>query len=115
MQNTEQTQLSTRHSLAKVDKSQYTKEEWKLVREQRRLEKAQKSVETVESLPQKSAGNKRYVLCLKHGTKYSANYVNKLYNMVKRHCTLDYEFVCLTDDSAGIDENVKILPMGSPV
>jgi len=97
--------------MAKLDKRQYTKEEWKIVREQRRLEKAQKSAETPQNLPHQSVENKNYVLCLKHGTKYGADYVNKLYNMVKRHCTLDYEFVCLTDDSKNIDENIKILPL----
>ena len=55
--------------------------------------------------------DKYYVLCLKHGTKYSADYVNKLYNMVMRNCTLDVEFVCLTEDSASINENIKILPL----
>ena len=111
VQSTVLTQLSTRHSLAKVDKSQYTKEEWKIIKEQRRLEKAQKSVEIPEKLPQKSVEEKNYVLCLKHGTKYSADYVNKLYNMVKRHCTIDYEFVCLTDDARGINKDVTILPL----
>ena len=97
--------------MAKIDKSQYTKEEWKVIKEQRQLEKAQKSVENTLNLPQESVDNKYYVLCLKHGTKYSAEYVNKLYNMVARHCTLDYEFVCLTDDSKGIDPRVKILKL----
>lgn len=55
--------------------------------------------------------DKYYVLCLKHGTKYSADYVNRLYNMVKRHCTLDIEFVCLTDDRQGINPNIMILPL----
>ena len=97
--------------MAKIDKSQYSKEQWKLIKEQRRLEKAQKSVETIQILPQKSVEEKNYVLCLKHGTKYRADYVNKLYNMVKRHCTLDYEFVCLTDDSKGINKDITILPL----
>lgn len=55
--------------------------------------------------------DKYYVLCLKHGAKYSADYVNKLYSMVQRHCTLDIEFVCLTDDPQGIHEDIKILPL----
>ena len=55
--------------------------------------------------------DKYYVLCLKHGTKYSADYVNKLYNMVMRNCTLDIEFICLTEDPSGINPNVKILPL----
>lgn len=64
-----------------------------------------------QNLPQENAREKNYVLCLKHGTTYRANYVNKLYNMVKRHCTLDYEFVCLTDDARDINNNITILPL----
>ena len=75
------------------------------------LEKAQKSVETSAILPQENAEEKYYVLCLKHGTKYSAEYVNVLYSMVKRHCTLDFEMVCLTDDPQDIDPNIKIVPL----
>lgn len=75
------------------------------------LEKAQKSVEVVQNLPPKSVENKYYVLCLKHGTKYSSDYVNKLYNMVMRNCTLDIEFVCLTEDDTGINQNITILPL----
>jgi len=75
------------------------------------LEKAQKSVETSVILPQENVEDKYYVLCLKHGTKYSAEYVNRLYNMVKRNCTLDFEMVCLTDDKTDIDTNIKILTL----
>jgi hypothetical protein len=97
--------------MAKIDKSQYSKEEWRRIKEQRRQEKQQKTLsEAVVSAPP-SSENKYYLLCLKHGTKYSADYVNKLYNMVERNCTLDYEFVCLTDDSRGIDPRVKIIPL----
>lgn len=53
----------------------------------------------------------RYVICMKWGTKYGAEYVNRLYNMVKRHLTLDFQMVCLTDDSTGIDDNVKCYPI----
>lgn len=75
------------------------------------LEKTQKSAEPVEVLPQKRVESKYYVLCLKHGTKYSSDYVNTLYSMVKRHCTLDIEMVCLTDDGRGVDSNITILPL----
>ena len=100
--------------MAKLDKSQYSKEEWRQIREQRRLEKEQKQQDNAFALsnhqtPESSKAKKYHVLCLKHGTKYDASYVNKLYNMVQRNCTLDYEFVCLTDDSKGIDPRVKIL------
>jgi hypothetical protein len=54
---------------------------------------------------------KRYVLCLKYGSKYSSEYVNKLYSMVSRHLSLDHEFVCLTEDSSGINTEIRILPL----
>jgi len=94
--------------MAKVDKSQYTKEEWLAIKAERREAKASKHV---SKLPQDY-----YVLCLKHGTKYSSDYVNKLYNMIKRNCTLDYKFACLTDDPLDLDPNIQILdlPKGLP-
>ena len=54
---------------------------------------------------------KRYILCLKHGNKYPSYYVNKLYNMCKRHCNLKFEFVCLTDDPKDIDRHIKIIKL----
>lgn len=54
---------------------------------------------------------KNYVVCLKWGNKYSPEYVNRLYNMVSRNCTIPFEFVCVTENSKGITENVKILPL----
>ena len=50
----------------------------------------------------------RYVCCLKYGNKYSADYVNKLYNMVKQNLTIDYEFVCFTENAEGIDKDIRI-------
>ena len=54
---------------------------------------------------------KRYVVCLKYGDKYSSEYVNKLYHMVKRNLTLDYEFVCFTEDATDIDPDIRIEPI----
>lgn len=51
------------------------------------------------------------VLCIKWGTKYGPDYVNKLYSMVSRHLTLPFRFVCLTDDGAGIDPRVEVKPI----
>jgi hypothetical protein len=44
------------------------------------------------------------VLCVKFGNKYGDNYVEKLRNMVSRHLTLPYEFVCLTDSKHPIED-----------
>lgn len=52
-----------------------------------------------------------YVVCLKWGTKYSADYVNKLYNMVQRNLTLDHEFVCFTEDSRELDKSIRVEPL----
>ena len=53
----------------------------------------------------------RYVICMKWGDKYGSEYVNRLYNMVSRHLTLDFQMVCLTDDSTGIDLAVQCYPI----
>ena len=53
------------------------------------------------------------MVCLKWGTKYSAEYVNKLYNMVKRNLTINYEFVCFTEDKKGIDPTIRVEPLPS--
>jgi len=89
--------------LAKIDKSQYTKDEWRIIREQRRLDKQKRVLANVP--------NQVYVLCLKHGTKYSYDYVNKLYAMVKKNLTIPFQMVCLTEDSKGIHKDVMILPL----
>jgi hypothetical protein len=51
------------------------------------------------------------VICIKWGTRYGADYVNKLYHMVRRNITRDFRFVCLTDDSSGVEPTVEILPI----
>lgn len=99
--------------MAKIDKSRFSKEEWHSIREQRRKEKeiSQPLLNDKPLDPVPVHEDKRYILCLKHGEKYSADYVNRLYNMVQRNCTLDFEFVCLTDNAKDINSNIKILPL----
>jgi hypothetical protein len=43
------------------------------------------------------------VLCVRFGTLYGRDYVEKLRNMVSRHLTIPYEFACLTDDQHPIE------------
>lgn len=99
--------------MAKIDKSQYSKEEWHRIKEQRRLDKLAKRQAPVVSPVPISSEEKNYILCLKHGTKYSHKYVNTLYNMVKRNCTLDFEFVCLTEDPKNLNPNIIVIPLPS--
>ena len=52
-----------------------------------------------------------WIVCLKHGEKYNFDYVNRLYNMCKRHCSLNFNFACLTENPSGINPNINILPL----
>ena len=112
--------------MAKLDKSQYTKEQWKIVRDKRRQEKKEKALAQERIVEEKKRTEEwqrlygetiiektpqNYVMCLKHGSKYSHKYVNTLYSMVKRNLTIPHKFVCLTDDPKGIDKDIKILPL----
>lgn len=87
---------------------QSMKVESKAERKARKLSERQNKL--AQSVPVSSSSN-RYVACLKWGTKYSPEYVNRLYNMVQRNLTLDYEFVCFTDSSQGIDKNIRVEPL----
>ena len=53
----------------------------------------------------------RVVLCMKWGTKYGPEYVNRLYGMVSRHLRGPFRFVCLTDNSMGVNPDVDCLPL----
>ena len=52
-----------------------------------------------------------YIACLKWGSKYTHQYVNTLYSMVQRHCTVKHEFVCFTDNPKGINKKIRIEPL----
>ncbi|MFY8085505.1 MAG: glycosyltransferase [Rubrivivax sp.] len=56
---------------------------------------------------------RRIVLCMKWGTKYGPEYVNRLYAMVARHLRGAFDFVCLTDDQRGVRQEVRCLPIPS--
>lgn len=62
-------------------------------------------------MTQDKADPARVVLCMKWGTKYGPEYVNRLYGMVNRHLRGDFRFVCLTDSSDGIRAEVECLPI----
>lgn len=57
------------------------------------------------------ASVQRNVICMKWGSKFDASYVNRLYAMVQRNLHLPHRFVCLTDDTSGIDAGVETLPL----
>ena len=56
------------------------------------------------------------VCCVKWGTKYPPLYVNRLRNMVARHLSHAHEFVCLTEDPAGLATDIRTLALpGGPI
>ncbi len=56
------------------------------------------------------------IVCMKWGNKYGPEYVNRMYNMIKRNITRPFRLVCYTDSSKGIIPEVEIhkLPPFSP-
>lgn len=94
--------------MAKLNKDGLTKEQVRLLMEERRFEK-QLAAKPVDQNQVDEGGY--YILCLKHGQKYNAEYVNRLYKMVKRNCTLPFTFVCLTEDPAHLHKDIKVLAL----
>lgn len=62
-------------------------------------------------MPEPTGAAQRHILCMKWGTKYGPEYVNRLYAMVRRHLSGDFNFVCLTDNASGIRPEVQCLPI----
>jgi len=54
------------------------------------------------------------VFCIKSGTKYSADYANRLRRMVARNLTLPHSFHCFTDDPSGLDAEISAHPLTPP-
>jgi tetratricopeptide (TPR) repeat protein len=51
------------------------------------------------------------IVCVKAGTKYGADYVNRLASMVQRNSSTPLHFVCFTDDPRGLDASVEPQPL----
>lgn len=49
------------------------------------------------------------IYCFKWGSKYGPEYVNRLYNSLKRHLHVPFTFHCITDISQGINKDVQII------
>jgi hypothetical protein len=44
-------------------------------------------------------------------SSYSPDTVNTLQRMVRRHLRLEHRFVCVTDDPAGLDPTIEVVPL----
>lgn len=57
------------------------------------------------------------ILCMKWGTRYGPDYVNRLWGMITRNTTRPTRLVCYTDDATGVHPDVEIedlLPIELP-
>lgn len=53
----------------------------------------------------------KLVFCMKWGSRYGPEYVNRLWKGVRRHTSGAVRLVCFTDDASGIDEAVDCRPL----
>ncbi|MEO1549927.1 MAG: glycosyl transferase [Pseudomonadota bacterium] len=53
----------------------------------------------------------RQVICIRWGTKYGADYVNRLYGMVARNITPPFRFACITDTSLGLRPEIDVVDL----
>ncbi len=51
------------------------------------------------------------IVCIKWGTKFDSEYVNRLYEMVKKNITVQYRFVCFTDNPVGLRPEIEVFPL----
>ena len=51
------------------------------------------------------------IICMKWGSRYGPEFVNRLYTSVKRHTKKTTKVYCFTDDTNGINENVICKPL----
>lgn len=51
------------------------------------------------------------IVCMKWGTRYPADYVNRLWSMIKRNTVRPTRLVCFTEDADGIDPAVSVFPL----
>lgn len=53
----------------------------------------------------------RFILCMKYGRAYPADYVNVLFNASRKALKRPARFLCLTDDATGFLPGIEVLPI----
>ena len=51
------------------------------------------------------------VICIKWGSLFGPEYVNRLYSGARRHLSDDVRFFCMTEDRAGLHPDVEVLDL----
>jgi hypothetical protein len=50
-------------------------------------------------------------ICLKYGTRYGAEYPNRLHAGLRRQAAGDIRLFCMTDDRSGLHPDIEVLPL----
>lgn len=50
-------------------------------------------------------------ICIKYGTRYGAEYPNRLHAGLRRQASGDIRLFCMTDDRAGLHRDIEVLPL----
>ncbi len=58
-----------------------------------------------------SSHEQQTVICLKWGDRYGPEYVNRLHTMVQKNTERPLRFICITDDTDGLKNEVETRPM----
>lgn len=56
-------------------------------------------------------GSVKQVICIKWGSKFGPEYVNRLHAMIARNITPPFRLFCFTDDGAGLHPDIAIRPL----
>lgn len=52
-----------------------------------------------------------HVICIKFGTKYNSEYVNKLFRGILNNTSKSFLFTCFTDNELGLDTRIESRPL----
>jgi hypothetical protein len=53
----------------------------------------------------------KQIICIKWGTKFGPEYVNRLHAMIARNITPPFRLFCFTDDGAGLHPDIAVRPL----
>lgn len=56
-------------------------------------------------------GTIKQIICIKWGTKFGPEFVNRLHGMVSRHITPPFRLYCFTDDGTGLHPDIAVRPL----
>lgn len=51
------------------------------------------------------------IICIKWGTLFGPEYVNRLYSGVRRNLSVPVRFICMTENSDGFHPDIEVLPL----